>query len=74
MPFASRLIFFLIALGIAWYFNYEKNRFLKALSEAYEYKDERRIGEYNEKVKFFNNALGVMSFVIFIMFIWVLGG
>jgi uncharacterized BrkB/YihY/UPF0761 family membrane protein len=74
MPFASRLIFFLIAIGIAWYFSNEKNRILKALAEAYEYKDERRIGEYNEKLKFFNNGLGIMFFVLFIMFIWVLDG
>ncbi len=74
MPFISRLIFFLIAIGIAWYFNNEKNRYLKALAEAYKDKDERRIGEYNEKLKFFNNALGVMFFVLFIMFIWVIGG
>ena len=74
MPFISRLIFFLIAIGIAWYFNNEKNRLLKALAEAYENKDERRIGEYNEKLKFFNNALGAMFFVLFIMFIWVIGG
>lgn len=74
MPFASRLIFFLLAIGIAWYFNNEKNRYLKALAEAYKDKDERRIGEYNEKLKFFNNAIGIMFFVLFIMLIWVLDG
>ncbi len=74
MPFASRLILFLIAIGIAWYFNNEKNRYLKALAEAYKDKDERRIGEYNEKLKFFNNAIGIMFFVLFIMLIWVLDG
>jgi hypothetical protein len=74
MPLVTRLIFFLTAICTAWYLNNEKNRYLKALAEAYKDKDERRIGEYNEKLKFFSNALGVMFFVLFIIFIWVIGG
>ena len=67
MPFASRLIFFLIALGIAWYFNYEKLRYMKLLETG-------QNPHYGEKVKFYRMGVEVMFWVLAIMFIWVLGG
>ncbi len=74
MPFLSRLLFFLIALGITWYFNSEKARYNKLAEKAYENKDERAVGKYNEKVNFYSNALGLMFFVILSLFIYLLSG
>ena len=74
MTFWERLVFFLLTLGVAWYFNSEKNRYLDAASKARTDKDERAIGVYGEKISFYSNALGLMSFVVVIMFIFLLSG
>ena len=67
MPFVSRFIIFLLAVGLAWYFNYEKNRYMKFLETS-------QNTEFEEKVKFYRTGVEVMSWVLFIMFIWVIGG
>jgi len=74
MPFGSRLVLFLLTIGIAWFINSEKNRFHKLQAKAYEDKDERAIGQYGEKISFYSNAMGLMFFVTLIMFIFLLSG
>ena len=74
MDFGGRLVFFIITIGIAWFFNSEKARFNKLQDKAYADKNEREIGQYGEKVSFYSGALGLMFFVILIMFIYLLSG
>jgi uncharacterized membrane protein len=74
VPFGSRLVFLLLTIGIAWFFNSEKNRYHEMQAKAYEDKNDREIGKYGEKISFYSNALGLMFFVILIMFIFLLGG
>ncbi len=74
MTFWERLIFFLLTIGIAWYFNSEKNRFLDKAKEASKNQDARSVGEFEEKSRFYGNAIGVMFFVVIIMFIFLLSG
>ncbi len=74
MTFWERLVFFLLTIGVAWYFNSEKNRYLDKQADAYKKKDERTIGQYGEKISFYSNAMGLMFFVILIMFIFLLSG
>jgi uncharacterized membrane protein len=74
MTFWERLVFFLLTIGVAWYFNSEKNRYLDKQADAYKNKDERAIGQYGEKISFYSNAMGLMFFVILIMFIFLLSG
>jgi hypothetical protein len=74
MSFWQRLVFFLLTIGIAWFFNSEKNRYNELQAKAYEYKNERAIGQYGEKISFYSNAMGLMFFVILIMFIFLLSG
>jgi hypothetical protein len=74
MPFGSRLVFFILTIGIAWFFNSEKNRYHELQAKAYEDKNERAIGQYGEKISFYSNAMGLMFFVILIMFIFLLSG
>jgi len=74
MPFGSRLILFLLTIGIAWFINSQKNRYLELLAKAYEDKNERAIGQYREKISFYSNAMGLMFFVILIMLIFLLSG
>jgi hypothetical protein len=74
MTFWERLVFFLLTLGVSWYFNSEKNRYLDKQAKAYTDKNERAIGEYGEKISFYSNAMGLMFFVTLIMFIFLLSG
>jgi predicted PurR-regulated permease PerM len=74
MTFWERLVFFLLTIGVAWYFNSEKNRYLDKQADAYKNKDERAIGQFGEKITFYSNAMGLMFFVILIMFIFLLSG
>jgi hypothetical protein len=74
MTFWERLVFFLLTIGVAWYFNSEKNRYLDKQADAYKNKDERAIGQYGEKISFYSNAMGLMFFVTLIMFIFLLSG
>jgi len=74
MSFWQRLVFFLLTLGVSWYFNSEKNRYLDKQAKAYTDKNERAIGEYGEKIRFYSNAMGLMFFVTLIMFIFLLSG
>jgi hypothetical protein len=74
MTFWERLVFFCLTIGVAWYFNSEKNRYLDKQADAYKNKDERAIGQYGEKISFYSNAMGLMFFVTLIMFIFLLSG
>jgi uncharacterized membrane protein len=74
MTFWERLVFFLLTIGVAWYLNSEKNRYLDKQADAYKNKDERAIGQYGEKISFYSNAMGLMFFVILVMFIFLLSG
>jgi hypothetical protein len=74
MGFGARLSLLLLCIGIALYFNSEKSRFNKMQEKAYVDKDERAIGQYGEKANFYVNALAIMFFVIFIMFIFFISG
>ena len=74
MTFWERLVFFLLTLSIAWYFNSEKNFSLDKQAKAHTDKNERAVGEYGAKIRFYSNALGVMFFAIIIMFIFLLTG
>jgi hypothetical protein len=74
VTFWQRLVFFLLTIGVAWFFNSEKNRYHEKQADAYKNKDERAIGQYGEKISFYSNAMGLMFFVILIMFIFLLSG
>jgi hypothetical protein len=74
MTFWERLVFFLLTIGVAWYFNSEKNRYIDKQADAYKNKDERAIGQDGEKIIFYSNAMGLMFFVTLIMFIFLLSG
>jgi hypothetical protein len=74
MEFGSRLLLFILTIGIFWFFNSEKARFNKLQEKAYADENERAIGQYGEKVNFYGNAMGFMFFVIFCMFIFLISG
>jgi hypothetical protein len=74
MTFWERLVFFLLSIGVAWYFNSEKNRYLDKQADAYKNNDQIAIGRYGEKISFYSNAMGLMFFVVLIMFIFLLSG
>jgi preprotein translocase subunit SecG len=74
MTFWERLLFFLLTLSLAWYFNSEKNRSLDKQADAYKNKDQVAIGRYGEKISFYSNAMGLMFFVILVMFIFLISG
>jgi hypothetical protein len=74
MPFLGRFIFFSMSIGLTWYFNSEKNRCLDIANEARQNQDMRKVGEFEEKSRFYGNALGLMFFVNIIMFIFLLTG
>jgi len=72
MPFLGRFIFFIMSIGLTWYFNSEKNRCLDIAKEARQNQDMRKVGEFEEKSRFYGNALGLMFIVNIIMFIFLL--
>jgi len=74
MSFWERFIFFIMSIGLTWYFNSEKNRFLEKVKESRQNQDMRKVGEFEEKSRFYGNALGWMFFVNIIMFIFLLTG
>ena len=74
MELLLRVLLLLLALGVTWYLNYEKIRFLKIQEKSYEDKNERLIGEYGSKIKQYANYVGFMSFVDFFLLVYVLAG
>jgi hypothetical protein len=72
MPFGLRLFWFLLALATAWYFYLTIKKLDSQFRLAYKLEDKEKIGEFRQRIRTFQNAMGVMAFVLVILFIWLL--
>ncbi len=72
MPFGLRLFWFLIALAVAFHIHFKLKKLDQQFRLAYELNNKEKIGELRQRVSYHQGAMGVMAFVLVILFIWLL--